>query len=150
MILKQLIKDARQTYTYLEIKTGINHLTITKYLKKLEEDGIILGYSPDICVERLQNLFLLLFKVEGANEEVINEFNFNSQKIPEIIPNLVLIDFYSTLGEYQFVFVIGCDSIKDVELFIENVKKSFHGLGEYLLLNGLSTNIRGTHIKEIK
>jgi len=141
-----LRKDARQSYTQLEIKSGINHLTVRKYISKLEEDGIILGYSPDLSLENIQNLYILLFKVREIGKETIDDFNNNVSTILDNLDNFRLIDFYSTLGEYQFVFVVGCDSLNDLNIFIEYLKKTFQGLGDYILLNGIRTNFRGSHL----
>ena len=47
-ILSVLEEDAQASYAEIADRADVSKPTVRKYIKKLEEEGVIVGYSADI------------------------------------------------------------------------------------------------------
>jgi Lrp/AsnC family transcriptional regulator for asnA, asnC and gidA len=66
-ILSVLEKDAQASYAEIAERAGVSKPTVRKYIDKLEEEGVIVGYSADVDPKKLpgQSIALVGLEVES-------------------------------------------------------------------------------------
>jgi Lrp/AsnC family transcriptional regulator for asnA, asnC and gidA len=75
-ILSVLEDDAQASYAEIADQVGVSKPTVRKYIQKLEEDGVIVGYSADVDPKKLAGESIALVGIEAESEryvEVIQE-----------------------------------------------------------------------------
>jgi Lrp/AsnC family transcriptional regulator for asnA, asnC and gidA len=70
-ILDVLEEDAQASYADIAERAGVSKPTVRKYIKKLEEEGVIVGYSADIDPKKLSGKSIALVGIEVASERYI-------------------------------------------------------------------------------
>jgi Lrp/AsnC family transcriptional regulator for asnA, asnC and gidA len=66
-ILSVLEKDAQASYAEIAERAGVSKPTVRKYIDKLEDEGVIVGYSADVDPKKLpgQSIALVGLEVES-------------------------------------------------------------------------------------
>jgi Lrp/AsnC family transcriptional regulator for asnA, asnC and gidA len=66
-ILSVLETDAQASYAEIAERAGVSKPTVRKYIDKLEEEGVIVGYSADVDPKKLpgQSIALVGLEVES-------------------------------------------------------------------------------------
>ncbi|MEF8781081.1 MAG: Lrp/AsnC family transcriptional regulator, partial [Haloferacaceae archaeon] len=54
-ILEALEEDAQASYAEIAKQAGVSKPTVRKYIKKLEEEGVIVGYSAEVDPKKLSS-----------------------------------------------------------------------------------------------
>jgi len=63
-ILAVLEEDAQASYAAIADRAGVSKPTVRKYIDKLEDDGVITGYSADIDPKKLSGRSIALVGIE--------------------------------------------------------------------------------------
>lgn len=70
-ILNVLEEDAQASYAEVADRVDVSKPTARKYIKKLEEDGVIVGYSADVDPKKLSEKSIALVGVEVESERYV-------------------------------------------------------------------------------
>ncbi|ELZ91262.1 AsnC family transcriptional regulator [Haloferax mucosum ATCC BAA-1512] len=70
-ILSVLEEDAKASYAEIADRAGVSKPTVRKYIRKLEEDGVIIGYSADIDPKKLAGQSIAMVGIDVASERYV-------------------------------------------------------------------------------
>ena len=70
-ILSVLEEDAKASYAEIADKAGVSKPTVRKYVKQLEEEGVIVGYSADVDPKKLSGQSIAIVGIEVASEQYV-------------------------------------------------------------------------------
>jgi len=70
-ILSVLEEDAQASYAEIADRADVSKPTVRKYIKKLEEEGVIVGYSADIDPKKLSGQSIAMVGVDVASERYV-------------------------------------------------------------------------------
>jgi Lrp/AsnC family transcriptional regulator for asnA, asnC and gidA len=70
-ILSVLEEDAQASYAEIADRAGVSKPTVRKYIQKLEEDGVIVGYSADVDPKKLSGQSIALVGIDVASERYV-------------------------------------------------------------------------------
>ena len=70
-ILSVLEDDAQASYAEIADRAEVSKPTVRKYIKKLEEEGVIVGYSADVDPKKLAGQSIALVGIEVASERYV-------------------------------------------------------------------------------
>ena len=67
-ILSVLEDDAQASYAEIAERAGVSKPTVRKYIKQLEDEGVIVGYSADVDPKKLASQSIAIVGIEVASE----------------------------------------------------------------------------------
>jgi Lrp/AsnC family transcriptional regulator for asnA, asnC and gidA len=67
-ILSVLEEDAQASYADIANRADVSKPTVRKYIQKLEEEGVIVGYSADVDPKKLASQTIALVGIDVASE----------------------------------------------------------------------------------
>jgi Lrp/AsnC family transcriptional regulator for asnA, asnC and gidA len=70
-ILSVLEEDAQASYAEIADRAGVSKPTVRKYVDKLENEGVIVGYSADVDPKKLAGRSIALVGIEVASERYV-------------------------------------------------------------------------------
>lgn len=70
-ILAALETDAQASYADIAESAEVSKPTVRKYIKKLEDDGVIVGYSADIDPKKLSGQSIALVGIDVESERYV-------------------------------------------------------------------------------
>jgi Lrp/AsnC family transcriptional regulator for asnA, asnC and gidA len=70
-ILSVLEDDAQASYAEIADRAGVSKPTVRKYIEKLEEEGVIVGYSADVDPKKLSGQSIAIVGIEVASEQYV-------------------------------------------------------------------------------
>ena len=70
-ILEVLEEDAKASYSEIATRADVSKPTVRKYINKLEDDGVIVGYSADVDPKKLSSQTIALVGIEVASERYV-------------------------------------------------------------------------------
>ncbi len=70
-ILSVLEDDAQASYAEIADRAGVSKPTVRKYIQRLEEEGVIVGYSADIDPKKLSGQSIALVGVDVESERYV-------------------------------------------------------------------------------
>jgi Lrp/AsnC family transcriptional regulator for asnA, asnC and gidA len=70
-ILSVLEEDAQASYSEIADRANVSKPTVRKYIEKLEEEGVIVGYSAEIDPKKLSSKSIALVGIDVASEEYV-------------------------------------------------------------------------------
>ena len=70
-ILDVLEEDAQASYAEIAERAGVSKPTVRKYINRLEEEGVIVGYSADINPKKLSSQSIALVGIDVASERYV-------------------------------------------------------------------------------
>lgn len=71
-VLSVLEADAKASYAEVAERAGISKPTVRKYVKQLEDEGVIVGYSADVDPKKLSSQSIALVGIETASDEYVD------------------------------------------------------------------------------
>lgn len=85
-ILSELVQDGRQSLSQLARKVGLSKSPVQTRLRRLEDNGFILGYTAIVDRERLGDGHIAFVQVtlSDTRVEALQAFNAAALKIPQI------------------------------------------------------------------
>jgi Lrp/AsnC family transcriptional regulator for asnA, asnC and gidA len=70
-ILSVLEEDAQASYAEIAERADVSKPTVRKYIQKLEEEGVIVGYSADVDPKKLSGQSIALVGVDVESEQYV-------------------------------------------------------------------------------
>jgi len=70
-ILSALEEDAQASYAEIAERADVSKPTVRKYVNKLENEGVIVGYSADVDPKKLSGKTIALVGVEVESERFV-------------------------------------------------------------------------------
>jgi len=70
-ILSALEDDAQASYAEIADRAGVSKPTVRKYIQKLEDEGVIVGYSADVDPKKLSGQSIAIVGIEVESEEYV-------------------------------------------------------------------------------
>ena len=70
-ILSVLEEDAQASYAEIADRADVSKPTVRKYITKLEEEGVIVGYSADIDPKKLSWQSIAMVGIDVASERYV-------------------------------------------------------------------------------
>ncbi|MFB6130805.1 MAG: HTH-type transcriptional regulator LrpA1 [Salinigranum sp.] len=70
-VLRVLEEDAQASYAEIAERAGVSKPTVRKYIKRLEDDGVIVGYSADVDPKKLSGESIALVGVDVESERYV-------------------------------------------------------------------------------
>jgi Lrp/AsnC family transcriptional regulator for asnA, asnC and gidA len=70
-ILSVLEEDAQASYAEIADRANVSKPTVRKYIDKLEDEGVIVGYSAEIDPKKLSSKSIALVGIDVASEEYV-------------------------------------------------------------------------------
>ncbi|MFB6072055.1 MAG: HTH-type transcriptional regulator LrpA1 [Halobacterium sp.] len=71
-ILAALEEDAQASYADIASRANVSKPTVRKYIDKLEEEGVIVGYSADVDPKKLSSQSIALVGIDVASEQYVD------------------------------------------------------------------------------
>jgi Lrp/AsnC family transcriptional regulator for asnA, asnC and gidA len=70
-ILSALEEDAQASYAEIAERAGVSKPTVRKYINRLEDEGVIVGYSADVDPKKLSGTSIALVGIDVASERYV-------------------------------------------------------------------------------
>jgi Lrp/AsnC family transcriptional regulator for asnA, asnC and gidA len=70
-ILSVLEDDAQASYAEIAERAGVSKPTVRKYIQKLEDEGVIVGYSADVDPKKLSGQSIAIVGVDVESERYV-------------------------------------------------------------------------------
>jgi len=70
-ILSVLEEDAQASYAEIAERAGVSKPTVRKYIKQLEDEGVIVGYSADVDPKKLSGQSIALVGIDVESERYV-------------------------------------------------------------------------------
>ncbi|WP_049970960.1 HTH-type transcriptional regulator LrpA1 [Haladaptatus cibarius] len=70
-ILQVLESDAQASYSEIANRAGVSKPTVRKYIEKLEDEGVIVGYSAEIDPKKLSSQSIALVGIDVESERYV-------------------------------------------------------------------------------
>ncbi|MFB6157567.1 MAG: HTH-type transcriptional regulator LrpA1 [Haloferacaceae archaeon] len=70
-ILEALEEDAQASYAEIADRADVSKPTVRKYIDKLEEEGVIVGYSADVDPKKLSEQSIAMVGIDVASERYV-------------------------------------------------------------------------------
>ncbi|PSP28548.1 AsnC family transcriptional regulator [Halobacteriales archaeon QH_2_65_14] len=67
-ILSVLEEDAQASYAEIADRAGVSKPTVRKYIEKLEDEGVIVGYSADVDPKKLSGQSIAIVGIDVESE----------------------------------------------------------------------------------
>ena len=123
-ILRRLNTDARKSFRDIARELKVSISTISNRVKRLEHEGIIVGYIPVLDEKKL-----------GYDVLAVIGIRISKGKLLEVQRKIgredKVVDVYDVTGEYDSVIIARFKNTKELDLFIkhlvamENVERTY-------------------------
>ena len=70
-ILSVLEEDAQASYAEIAERAGVSKPTVRKYINRLEDEGVIVGYSADVNPKKLSSKSIALVGIDVTSERYV-------------------------------------------------------------------------------
>ena len=95
-ILSALEKDAKASYADIADQAGVSKPTVRKYIRKLEDEGVIVGYSADVDPKKLSGQSIALVGIDVESERYV--------EVTRSLQELVAIEsLYTSSGDHTLM-----------------------------------------------
>lgn len=135
-ILRLLQEDGRMTNADLARTVGLSPPSVLQRVRKLEDLGVIRGYSTLLDQEKLGFSLTVFAQISLAlhQEAPIERFRRAIQDIPEVL------ECYHVSGEFDFLLKIVVEDMKAYEALVRDKLSKIKGLGKIQSCFALATN----------
>ncbi|QSG06663.1 HTH-type transcriptional regulator LrpA1 [Halapricum desulfuricans] len=82
-ILAVLEEDAQASYAEIAERADVSKPTVRKYIDKLEEEGVIVGYSADVDPKKLSSQSIAMVGIDVESERYV-EATRKLRDLPEV------------------------------------------------------------------
>jgi len=70
-ILAVLEEDAQASYAEISERAGVSKPTVRKYINRLEDEGVIVGYSAEVDPKKMSGQSIALVGIDVASERYV-------------------------------------------------------------------------------
>jgi DNA-binding Lrp family transcriptional regulator len=114
-ILRALQKDCRETYGAIGKRLGIAHSTVYDRIKKMEQQGVVQGYSATIDVEKIGMKNITAIMTVYADPKEIERVAEHLAALPEVL------EAYTSISEELLIIAkVSAASQENLHEFIAN------------------------------
>ena len=116
-ILRVLVEDSRLSVREIARRASAPHSTVYERIRRLERNGIILGYTVRIDYKKLgyQITALILVNVDGQHILEVEEWLSKH-------PNVLAV--YDITGEHDIAVIASFKTIDELDSFVKNVLRN--------------------------
>jgi len=129
LILEELQSNARQSARKISQKTGLPTSTVFKRIKKLEERGIIKGYTTLVDPEKvgLHEIALVLIQTDVRKDK--NKYDLGA--LTKAISNSpFVLESFALTGEYDMMLKICGKSVREIGKYVMSLITDFEHVGK--------------------
>jgi len=95
-ILSVLEEDAQASYAEIAERADVSKPTVRKYIQKLEEEGVIVGYSADVDPKKLSGQSIAIVGVDVESEQYV--------EVTQALKDLTAIEsLYTSSGDHTLM-----------------------------------------------
>ncbi|TVT83930.1 Lrp/AsnC family transcriptional regulator, partial [Haloferax volcanii] len=95
-ILAVLEEDAKASYAQIADRADVSKPTVRKYIRKLEDDGVIIGYSADIDPKKLAGQSIAMVGIDATSERYV--------EVTRILKELDSVEaLYTSSGDHMLM-----------------------------------------------
>ncbi|CAJ53451.1 HTH-type transcriptional regulator LrpA1 [Haloquadratum walsbyi] len=95
-ILDVLEDDAQASYAEIAKRADVSKPTVRKYIRKMEEEGVIVGYSADVDPKKLSETSIAVVGLDVASERYV--------EVTRTLRNLESIEsLYTSSGDHMLI-----------------------------------------------
>jgi Lrp/AsnC family transcriptional regulator for asnA, asnC and gidA len=95
-ILSALEDDAKASYAEIAEQAGVSKPTVRKYIRKLESEGVIVGYSADVDPKKLSGQSIALVGIDVESERYV--------EVTQALQDLAAIEsLYTSSGDHTLM-----------------------------------------------
>ncbi|MFC6975924.1 HTH-type transcriptional regulator LrpA1 [Halomicroarcula sp. GCM10025709] len=120
-ILSVLEDDAQASYAEIAERAEVSKPTVRKYIKKLEEEGVIVGYSADIDPKKLAGQSIAMVGIDVASDCYV-EATRQLKQIPG------LEELYTSSGDHMLMAELRASDGDSLAAAIEDEILSIDGV----------------------
>ena len=95
-ILSALEEDAQASYAEIAERAGVSKPTVRKYVNKLEEEGVIVGYSAEVDPKKLSSKTIAIVGIEVESERFVEA----TRRLREVVAIEAL---YTSSGDHTLM-----------------------------------------------
>lgn len=120
-ILSVLEDDAQASYAEIAERADVSKPTVRKYINKLEEEGVIVGYSADVNPKKLSTQSIALVGMDVASDcyvEVTRELSAIN----------AVESLYTSSGDHMLMAEVRASDGSEVGEIIEEAMLSIEGV----------------------
>lgn len=114
-ILRELKKDCRRSYRSLARAVGISPAALIERIRKMEQSGIIRGYTARIDHDMLGFEFVSLVQISIARGSSLLEVQKKIAKLQGVAA------VYDVTGQYDSVAILKCKSRQELSALIKRI-----------------------------
>ena len=118
-ILAVLEEDAQASYAEIAERAAVSKPTVRKYIQKLEDEGVIVGYSADVDPKKLSGQSIAIVGIDVESERYVEM----TRKLKEIDAIEAL---YTSSGDHMLMAEVRA---KDGDALGEIIDEDIMGLG---------------------
>jgi Lrp/AsnC family transcriptional regulator for asnA, asnC and gidA len=118
-IIEILSKNSRTSFTEIAKRLNLSEAAIRKRVKKLESEGVIIGYSLLIDFKKAKKSAAII----GIDTEPEDFINILCDLKKEKEENNYLYEIYSSTGDHMIMIKVIFDDKEELNKYIENIKK---------------------------
>lgn len=115
-ILRELKENAREKASVISEKIGLSVSTVIDRIRKMEDGGIITGYTVAIDQKNLGQGMTALMEVSLEHPKYYEDFTNMIRSTPNIV------DCYYLTGDFDFILKIITDSSESLERIHREIK----------------------------
>jgi DNA-binding Lrp family transcriptional regulator len=115
-LLEELTHNGRATVAYLSDKLGVSRITVKTHMEKLEQKGVIEGYTIRWQSDYLRSQVAAHILIE-VDQRLIAQVVRALEKIA------VIQSLYSISGEFDLVAELRADSTESLDLAIDDMTR---------------------------
>lgn len=115
-IIDELKKDGRASFSDIAEKLGIATSTVTGRFQKLEEKGVITGFSPKIDYEKLGFELTAMIDIKAESGKII-------ETAENLESNTRVISFFEVTGDTDMIIVSRFLDRQDMNNFIKELQQ---------------------------
>lgn len=136
-IIRLLIQDARQTHLEISDKIGLSPSPCARRIRKLEDAGLITGYTAKIDESMLGFDFTVFvsIKLDRQIDENLVDFEKNILRYPEVL------DCWLMTGTYDYLLRVAVRDLNEFEHFLT---------GRLTKVSGVSSIESSIPIRQVK
>lgn len=120
LLLQELQKDARLSYSDLGQRVGLSSPAVAGRMRKMEEAGIINGYHAEVNLEKLGLPVMAIIRMGSYPGQNCIRIATQVSKIPEVL------ECYRVTGADSIVVRVVAASVNHLERVVDQL--SIHGL----------------------
>lgn len=116
-ILDELRRDGRASFSDIAEKLGIATSTVTGRVQKMEENGVITGYKPEIDYENLGFELTSMIAIKAEAEKIED----TAEKLES---NKRVLSFFEVTGKTDMIVVSRFIDREDMNAFLKELQQT--------------------------